>query len=48
MCRRRGGVWEEAYVLSAKAAKFRVLHDKQFLDERCGIEKNSRLGNDYV
>jgi hypothetical protein len=41
-------VWEEVYVLSLKGAKFRVLHDKEFLDKSCGIGKNCCLDDDYI
>jgi hypothetical protein len=41
-------MWEDVSVLSLKGTKFRVIHDKQFLDKRCGIEKNCWLDYDCI
>jgi len=40
-------VWEGANVLFLKGANFRILHNKQYLDGRYGIQKNYWVNDDH-
>ena len=41
-------VRKESYILSLSGAQFRIPYNKQFLDKRCGFQKNCYLGDDYI